>query len=129
MKQGKTKIILCGESIALDKMLIQTLKEFCDVKIIFNSCDLLKLSLEEEQELILWELSGTSKQHLKKIALIKERYSDIKIIVINGGASTKVAAEILKAGASDLFPKPFDHDLLIDRVVALLSLKDKFNDL
>ena len=129
MKQGKTKIILCGETIALDKTLIQTLKEFCDVKVFFNCCDLLKLSLEDEQELVLWELSGASEQDLKEIALMKERYSDIKIIVINGGASTKIAAEILKAGASDLFPKPFDHDLLIDRVVALLSLKDKFNDL
>jgi DNA-binding NtrC family response regulator len=123
MKQGKTKIILCGKTIVLDKTLIQTLQEFCDVKVFNNCCDLLNLSLKEGEKLILWELSGISKKQLKEITSVKERYSNIKIIVINGGASTKVAAEILKAGASDIFPKPFDNDLLIDRVVALLSLK------
>jgi DNA-binding NtrC family response regulator len=61
---------------------------------------------------------------LKELSLIKDKYPGIKIIVIIESASTKVAAEILKAGASDIFPKPVDHDLLIDRIVALLSLKN-----
>ena len=124
MNQGKPKIILCGEKITLDKALVQTLKEFSDVEVFSNSRDLLTLSSRTDQELILWEISASGKKQLKELSLIKDKYPGIKIIVIIESASTKVAAEILKAGASDIFPKPVDHDLLIDRIVALLSQKN-----
>lgn len=122
--QKKPKIILCGEMIASDKLLIQTLKEFSDVDIFINCHDVLALSPRICRELILWEVSGSCKKHLKELSLIKEKYSGIKIIVIIEKANTKGAAEILKAGASDIFPKPFNLDLLVDRVVALLSIID-----
>ena len=124
MNQGKPKIILCGEKITLDKALVQTLKEFSDVEVFSNSCDFLILSSRTDQELILWEISASGKKQLKELSFIKNKYPDIKIIIIIESPSTKIAAEILKAGASDIFPKPVDHDLLIDRIVALLSLKN-----
>jgi DNA-binding NtrC family response regulator len=124
VKLGKPKIILCGETITLDEALVQRLKEFSDLEVFINCLDLLTLSHRAGQELILWEVSESNIKHLKELSLIKDKYPGIKIIVIIEGVSTKGAAEILKAGASDIFPKPVDHDLLIDRVVALLSLKN-----
>jgi len=124
--QRKPKIIICGLTIALDKILINALQEISNVKVLANYYELLKLPFIEGEELILWELSEASEKKLEEINTITKQYPDIKIIIINGGGSTKIAAEILKAGASDIFPKPFDHELLVDRVVALLRLKDKF---
>ena len=126
MDQRKPKIIICGLTIALDKILINALQEISNVKVLTNYYELLKLPFIEGEELILWELSEASEKKLEEINTITKQYPDIKIIIINGGGSTKIAAEILKAGASDIFPKPFDHELLVDRVVALLRLKDKF---
>lgn len=126
MDQRKPKIIICGLTIALDKILINALQEISNVKVLANYYELLKLPFIEGEELILWELSEASEKKLEEINTITKQYPDIKIIIINGGGSTKIAAEILKAGASDIFPKPFDHELLVDRVVALLRLKDKF---
>ena len=124
MNQGKPKIILCGDTINSDKALVQTLKEFSDVEVFNNSRDFLTLSSRTDQELILWEISASGKKQLRELSLIKNKYPDIKIIIIIESTSTKIAAEILKAGASDIFPKPVDHDLLVDRIVALLSLKN-----
>lgn len=124
MNQGKPKIILCGQTIALDTVLIQTLTEFSQLKVLINCRDLLTLSSGSDQELILWEIPASGKIHLKELSLIKDKYPRLKIVVIIESTSTKVAAEILKAGASDIFPKPVDHDLLVDRIVALLSLKN-----
>jgi len=121
VKQGKTTIVLCGETIVSDRQLTQALQRFFEIKFINDAADLIELPPERGEQLILWELPGIGKNQLEQLRRIRQHHPGIKIIVIEGGASTRVAAEILKAGASDIFPKPFDHELLIDRVVALLS--------
>lgn len=125
MNQKKPKIILCGESVVINKELIQALQEFADVKLIINYFDLIKHKMTEDEKLIVWELSKVSRKRLKSIATIKKRQPSIEIVIINGGGGTKIAADILKAGASDIFPKPFDLDLLIDRIGALIRLNKK----
>ncbi|NIP31795.1 MAG: hypothetical protein GTO02_19990 [Candidatus Dadabacteria bacterium] len=125
MSQKKPKIILCGETITLDKSLLQALRKFFTVNIFANYFNFLELPLNEGEKLVLWELSRFDQEELNAISSIKKRHADIRIVVINGGAGTKVAAEILKAGASDIFPKPINYELLVDRIFALLSLKDE----
>jgi DNA-binding response OmpR family regulator len=46
---------------------------------------------------------------------------EVKILVIVDTKSTKEAAKVLKYGATDVFPKPFDPQLLVERVKALLQ--------
>jgi len=121
--QKKPTIIVCGETIILDNTLINALQEFSIVKVLDNYRDLLKLPPQEEK-LIVWELSAVCRKSFNIITSIKKRRPEIKIVIINGGTGTKTAAEILKAGAADIFPQPFDLELLIDRVVALLRLNN-----
>jgi two-component system, LuxR family, response regulator FixJ len=52
---------------------------------------------------------------------VKERGSDIPVIVITGHGDISLAVEAMKLGAVDFLEKPFDDDQLIDALKATLS--------
>ncbi|MBN2010228.1 hypothetical protein JW960_12855 [candidate division KSB1 bacterium] len=121
MQTRKTKIILYGAD-APDAALKQALQQLFNLKTIDKDVELSNFIARNGGDLILWEILHTEHSEVNSIRLIKLKFPEIKIIIINGGSGTKIAAELLTAGASDIFPRPFDNDLLIDRIIALLRI-------
>jgi DNA-binding response OmpR family regulator len=78
-------------------------------------------------DLTLFELGKSSKSKeraLKKLRLLRP---EAMILVMLDNKSTKEVAKILGYGVTDVFLKPFDPPLLVERVEALLKTNKLVN--
>jgi DNA-binding NtrC family response regulator len=55
---------------------------------------------------------------------LRERFSDLPIILLTGWADLSMAVSLAKAGATDYFAKPWDNDRLLSTVKNLLELAE-----
>ena len=62
------------------------------------------------------EMSG-----IQMLQRLRERGSDMPVIVITGHADIPLAVEAMKSGAADFFEKPYDDEALISAVRAALD--------
>jgi len=59
-------------------------------------------------------MPGTSGLEIQK--MLKERDIDLPVIILTGHGDVQIAVHAMKAGAVDFIEKPFNNELLLDRI-------------
>jgi FixJ family two-component response regulator len=59
-------------------------------------------------------MPGTSGLEMQK--MLKEKKIDLPVIILTGHGDVQIAVHAMKAGAVDFIEKPFNNELLLDRV-------------
>ena len=114
------KLLLCGENLIDDKTLNSLLKPKYDITCLKDFLKLFEIVTREAASLIIFEITEQREKQLKILKDLKSKLPDVIVLVTNGSDNVHNATEILNAGASDVFPSPYNVKLLADRVDGLL---------
>jgi len=121
VERNRLKLLLCGHQIVDDKKLINPLKKKYELYIARNLQNCNKILAGKPISLIVFEFSNERQSQLKMLKLWKTKYANIIVIVVNGKKNVHSVVELFNAGASDVFPMPYNAELLVERVEALLK--------
>ncbi len=113
------RIFIYGRDISSNEYVTSTLEAKYNVWRAENQTTLVNFA-GHHADLILFEMSKSRKRELNTLKTLKSLLPEVIILVIADKQPTKEVANILKYGATDIFPKPYDPHLLVERVEALL---------
>jgi len=88
-----------------------------------NGAEGLRLTRENDYDLILTDLNMPDMDGLEFLTTMKETQSEAKVIMITGYSTGEHAAEASRLGAYDYIEKPFTPDTLIAAVKGALQGK------
>jgi DNA-binding NtrC family response regulator len=117
---GRIKVLFCGKKVVNDEVLKTLIQIKYDIICVKNFRKLLDVASRESVKLVIFDMTRKKKEQLQILNQLKEKLPDIIIVVVNGSEKVQDAAEILAAGAADVFPSPYDSKLLAERVNGLL---------
>lgn len=120
MHSRRPKILICGKSLVTDDFLLAALQKKYDLVKVENYLKL-EDAVINDINLTIFESSNKKQKDLQILKYLKKKSSTIILIAIVDDGSVENTAEIFFAGASDVFPKPFDPSLLLQRVEGLLK--------
>ncbi len=118
--------ILYANDAAENQLFIDSVSEH-DYRI--SQCSLeecLSTTLEQKPDVVLFELDDTFKKRSLEIGSAIRKHIDhtvTGIIYLSNEASNELRFECYDSGADDFIHKPFDIDILIDRIELLLKSK------
>ena len=121
MDAGRLKLLFCGKKVVADETLKTLIQIKYDIICVKNFRKLLDVASRESVKLVIFDMTRQKKQRLQILKQLKEKSPDIIIVAVNGSENVQDAAEILAAGAADVFPSPYDSRLLAERVNGLLK--------
>ena len=125
MLKAKTplfNVLVCGPQIARDKILCQKLAAKFQLSTTVDQKKALKIITNKKIDLVVLEILT---EDLEILQLISSQFPAIAIIVVNAGESKKVIARAFSYGARDVFAKPLDSELLVERLEGLLRSRNK----
>ena len=118
----KRKILVVDDEDALRTVLSAELNsEGYDVATAADGTEALAELQKSTFDLVLLDIKMPNMNGFEVLKVIKEKYTDTKVIMLTGFADLKNAIESKKLGAEDFVSKPYDLvDLLttIDRVMS-----------
>ena len=82
-------------------------------------------ALQGDYDLVLLDLRLPGLDGLEVLAAVRERRSDLEIVVITGHSTIESAVKAVKLGAFDFLPKPFTPDEMLASVRAALGHLDE----
>lgn len=88
-----------------------------------NGAEAVDLITAEEPELVLLDYMMPGRDGFAILKEIKQRFSEISVIILTGRGSERIAVELMKAGASDYIQKPFLNEDLLERVDKVLKVR------
>ena len=121
MDAKRLKLLLCGKQVSADNRLINSLKVKYDIVYTSDFNHIENILKRDTISLILLELSGDREAKLQILKNIKLKYMKLIFLVINNQKSIQNVVEVFNAGASDVFPMPYNVELLVERTEALLK--------
>jgi DNA-binding NarL/FixJ family response regulator len=121
----KYRILLSGPTISHNRNLIENLATYFTV--IENKYDdEIESKIENYHiSLLILELSNKTKSEIDLIERIKSHFPYIKIILINGERDQRFMARAIGVGVTDIYRRPCNIPLLVERVHTLLYLMYK----
>lgn len=112
-------VILSGPTISRDRHLIDLFNEDMTVISIRRNSEIEVVLRRQSIDAIVLEIPDDRFEEVEIIRAIKEQYSRIPIILIGG--NRELLAKAVQNGVNDIFKKPYRHDLLKERVSALIK--------
>ncbi|MBW6510729.1 MAG: response regulator [Desulfuromonadaceae bacterium] len=89
-----------------------------------NAMEGLAIVAREHPALVVLDYMLPAMDGLTALRTIREQFPRTYVVMFTGKGSEKVAVELMKAGASDYILKPFSNQDLIDRIEAVLRLRE-----
>ncbi len=117
----KPKVLLLGERITRDQVLITQLRRKAELIFSLEITQLEKTIRESYIDLVVLEYSDDWEEDLRAIEAIKARLPNLPFIIVDGNASNEIVIRSFRAGLEDYFKKPYDPMLLAERVEALVK--------
>ncbi|MFQ5770506.1 MAG: hypothetical protein ACE5HX_08225 [bacterium] len=113
-------VIIAGPTITSDEELFHELnKHVTTVKCLENSL-IETLLATHKVDILLFEITTDSAVDMNIIKIIRNKFPDIEIILIDGVGNRSVLAQAFALGARDAFPLSYNRALLLERIQALL---------
>lgn len=118
---GKYCVLISGKRVSNDDLLIDELKKNMTVLKNSNNSGIESIVYNRKVDLILLEISQDVASEVEIVKNIKFKFSNIKIIVING--NREMISRSLSYGANDVFRSPYKRHLVVERTKAMLDKK------
>ena len=77
------------------------------------------LENDDSIKLMLLDIKMPKINGMEVLKLVKEKYKDLKVIMVTGYNSTEMASEATKIGADSYINKPFKTDVILETVARL----------
>jgi DNA-binding response OmpR family regulator len=122
---AKHCVLVSGRTIAHDQTLREELKEFAVVLTSDDNAQIESILSDNKIDLIILEIASANLQEVEVIRVVKTKYPDTEIVLVDGDANQEVVAQAFAYGAKDAFHKPFKICLIAERAHALLR-RDRF---
>ena len=120
---GEKILIVDDEEIIVELSGLLLKKRGFDVYTAHNGEECMKLVAEQQPALVLLDYMMPVMNGLAALKAIRSRYSDTYVLMFTGKGSEEVAVQVMKAGAADYLQKPFANQNLLDRVDAVLAIR------
>ena len=119
-----------------DERVLQTLSRYLrrgahTVLTAGGGAEALQLYVQERPDIVFSDVRMPPPDGFALLQSIRERDSDIEVILITGHSDIKMAIEALRMGASDFIPKPVEPEILegaLCRAQGRLSLKRELRE-
>jgi DNA-binding response OmpR family regulator len=117
----KPKIMIHGKDLVDDDSFLERIQKNAHV-LLLNDLNLLDSELGKiNSRILIFEFSDAFEDELLKLKLLKAAAPWLEILVIDNGLSRDNMIRTLRSGIKDYFKKPYNTDLLVDRISALLQ--------
>lgn len=120
---GEKILIVDDEEIIVELSGLLLKKRGFDVYTAHNGEECMKLVAEQRPALVLLDYMMPVMNGLAALKAIRSRYPDTYVLMFTGKGSEEVAVQVMKAGAADYLQKPFANHNLLDRVDAVLAIR------
>ena len=118
-----SKIMIVDDSRTMRKMLAGTLRD-AGHEIIGdagNGEEALKLLETISPDLITLDITMPVMDGIQALGLIKEKYPDVKVVIVSAAGQKEKVMEALKKGASDFLQKPFETEKVVEVIERILK--------
>jgi two-component system chemotaxis response regulator CheY len=119
-----SKVLVADDSGVMRKIIIRALNS-CGITDIVEAADgaeAVARFKEHQFDLVMTDWNMPNKTGLEAVQEIRATGSDIPIIMITTEAETSRVREAIQAGVSDYLAKPFDNDLLKQKIDKLVCV-------
>ncbi len=118
----KPKIMIHGKDLIDDDFFLELLQKNANV-LLLNDLNLLDPELGKiDSNVLIFEFSDSFEEELLKLKLLKAAAPRLEILVIDNGLSRDKMIRTLRSGIKDYFKKPYNTELLVERISALLKM-------
>jgi signal transduction histidine kinase len=121
----QTKVLVVDDDPGIQSLLALVLRGrgylVCTAGTAAEGLDLL---VAHQHELVLMDYQLPDRDGLSVLQEIKTRHPGSYVIMATGMGSEELAVELMKSGASEYLLKPFDTRILLERVDAVLKLRE-----
>ena len=125
MEITKRKILLVDDNLELAEMMGLFLEHYgFQVSKVPNGRKAVERLVKESPDLVLLDLNLPDMPGGRVLKKIKEINDDTAVIIITAYGGEQVAVELMKAGAEDFISKPFENEVLLNSVKAVLKIRD-----
>lgn len=119
---AKHCVLVSGQTITHDELLQEELEKFAVVLSIRENQQIESILRENKVDLIILEVTNANLHEIEVIKIVKTKFPDTEIILVDGNGDRELIAQAFAFGVKDAFHKPYQRNLIVERVNALLSI-------
>jgi signal transduction histidine kinase len=125
MEKNRRKILVVDDHLEFAEMVTKFLEghEF-EASFVLNGNEAIERVSSGSPELILLDLNLPDIPGMEVLKRIKGINEDVAIIIVTGYGGEQVAVDIIKAGALDYLPKPFEFETLLTSIKNTFIIRD-----
>lgn len=130
MKIKKT-IAIVDDHILFRQGLLSLIKEFDELKVIFeasNGKELIEQLKLKQPDVILLDLAMPLMDGAEATSIIKQRYPEIKIIILTIHNEDGLIIDLIERGANGFLCKDSDIEIVVDAIYNVIENEHYFND-
>lgn len=120
---AKKCVLLSGPTIAHDEKLKEKLEEFAIVLASDNNSQIESILRGKKVDLIILEVANDNLHEIEIIKIVTTKFPDTEIILIDGNGDQELIAQAFAFGVKDTFRKPYQSNLVVERVNALCRFR------
>lgn len=120
----KKTIAVVDDQVLFRQGLISLLNEFDELKVIIEAStgkDLLEKLREKEPDVVLLDLEMPVMDGIETTIAVKQKYPDVKIIILTMHTDDAFIIHLLEKGASGFLPKDTDIEVLVDAIYSVIE--------
>jgi signal transduction histidine kinase len=117
-------LVIDDEKAVLDLTSIILKKRGYNVYTASDACTGLELIQKYRPELVMLDYMMPGMDGFTALKEIRKRFPDTYVIMLTGKGSEEIAVETMKAGASDYLLKPFNNQVLYERIDNVLKIRN-----
>lgn len=126
----KIKLAVVDDQHLFRKGIVSLLKEFEELSVLFeaeNGQDMLDQLKTKAPDVVLMDLEMPVMNGIEATKALKERYPQIKIVILTMHNDEEFVADLLKKGAHGFLLKDQDIEVVVDAIYAVLEKGHYFN--
>lgn len=112
---------LAGKEVTDDWMLIRLLREEFVVSVLRDAEAIHERTLLQSVDLLVLDCSGNPNLAATMPGQLRQRFPHLCLLLVDGGLSQQQIARAFREGVKDYFAFPYDRQLLVDRIAALVD--------